>query len=146
MKALVRLLVNALRMLKGCRACFPATAGIALASAFAGSFPTTFVRAPYDVAVTNIRILSETPASATETDLSFAADLQNQDSGVYTNLSINVDATWPGLTYTVTAPILDFSTLPPAGVALAGTESLTARVNTADLASLRAQVVRSGDR
>ncbi len=102
---------------------------------------STFVRAPYDIVLTNLHMVAETPASATETDLRFATDLLNTSSAIYTNLSVNLDASRSGVSFTAVDPILDFAALPAHGTALAGPDTLTVRTANTNVALLRSNIL-----
>jgi hypothetical protein len=108
------------------------------------SAPTTYLRNPFDVEVANVRILAERAVGGDETEVEFAADLLNQDTGRYRDLSLTVGSNRPP-SATVLRPQMNYLLLAESATALAGMgETLVVRVANADLDAFR-QSVLNGD-
>ncbi len=108
------------------------------------SAPATYLRNPYDVQVANVRILEERAVGAEETEVEFAADLLNEDTGRYRDLSLTLNSNLPA-SAVVLRPQMNYLLLAESGTALAGVgETLVVRVANADLAEFR-QNMLAGD-
>lgn len=107
-----------------------------------GFAPGTWLRAPLDIFFQNIRILQETIIGANETEVEFTADLLNNDSGRYRELSVNVLTTNLPSFSSVIDPLLDYTSLPELGTAIASAgQTLRIRTFNTNLTQLRSLIL-----
>lgn len=102
----------------------------------------TFLLKPRDLRLTNIRILAERVHSASETEIEFTTDVQNTDSGKYSDISIYIVRSNAVPTMKIPDAGMTFASLPEFGTAVGGTgNSFIVVVPNEDVGAARVQIL-----